>query len=276
MLPYVRAWEAKYRDVGLVVIGLHTPEFVFERDIDNVRHAVAAHDIEFPVVLDSDYEIWRAFDNHYWPALYLADDRGFIRYHQFGEGRYAESERAIQQLLIEAGVADVDDHVVAANGAGPEAPADWGELESAETYLGYARAEGFASVGGITRDLPRHYAAPDDLRRNSWALSGEWTFRPDRVTAAGPHARVVVRFHARDLHLVMAPADREVPVPFRMSIDGEVPGDAHGLDVDEDGMGVVLEPRMYQLIRQQRSITDRTVDIAFDQGVVEAFVITFG
>ncbi len=278
ILPYVRAWEAKYRDQGVVVVGVHTPEFTFEQDIDNVRPAVQSHDIEFPVVLDSDYAIWRRFDNHYWPALYLADGRGLIRYSHFGEGRYADTEQAIQQLLVESGVVERADaaDLVAANGSGDEAPADWDELESAETYLGYERTEGFASVGGLGRNVPRTYDVPPRLLRNSWALSGEWTVYRDRIVAGGPAASIVTRFHARDLHLVMTPADRATPVRFRVSIDGGAPGDAHGLDTNPAGEGIIGEPRMYQLIRQVRPIIDHTAEITFPDGGAEAFVITFG
>jgi thiol-disulfide isomerase/thioredoxin len=288
VLPYVRAWEAKYRDQGLVVVGIHTPEFTFEQDIDNVRPAVLSHDIEFPVVLDSEYAIWRRFDNHYWPALYLADGRGVIRYQHFGEGRYADTEQAIQQLSVEAGLLEaglvgaglaesaVAADLVVANGTGDEAPADWDELGSAETYLGYDRTEGFASVGGLGRNVPRTYDEPPRLLRNTWALSGEWTAYRDRIVAIGPAASIVTRFHARDLHLVMTPADRGGPVRFRVSIDGGAPGDAHGLDINPAGEGIIEEPRMYQLIRQERPIIDHTAEISFPDGGAAAFVITFG
>ena len=272
VLPYVRAWEAKYRDQGVVVVGVHTPEFAFEQDIDNVRPAVQSHNIAFPVVLDSDYAIWRRFDNHYWPALYLADGRGVIRYNHFGEGRYADTERAIQELLVESGAA-VGDDLVVANGTGDEAPADWAELESAETYLGYERTEGFASVGGLGPNLARTYDAPPRLLRNSWALSGEWTVHRDRIVAGRPGASIVTRFHARDLHLVMTSAERGVPVRFQVRIDGAAPG---GLDVDAAGQGIIEEPRMYQLIRQSHPVTDRTAEITFPDGGAAAFVITFG
>jgi hypothetical protein len=275
-LPYVRGWAAKYRDQGLAVVGVHTPEFAFERDEDNVRQATRSHEIEFPVVLDSNYAIWRSFGNHYWPALYLADGQGVLRYEHFGEGRYADTEQAIQQLLLEAGVVDVDDGLVAANGAGDEAPADWDELESGETYLGYERSEGFASPGGLAPDELRDYSVPSHLLPNSWALSGEWTARRDRIVADRPGAGVVIGFHARDLHLVMAPADRAVPVRFRVSLDGHALGDAHGLDIDAAGEGIIEEPRMYQLIRQEHPITDRTAEITFPDAGAHAFVITFG
>jgi len=275
-LPYVRAWDRKYRDHGLTVVGVHTPEFAFERETDNVRTAARSHHIEFPVVLDSDYEIWRAFDNHYWPALYLADQHGVIRYSQFGEGRYAETERAIRQLLVESGAADIADDAADAEGIGDEAPADWADLESAETYLGYDRAAGFASPGGVRPDRPTRYDVPSPHARGTWALSGEWTIHPDRVTAEDRDAGIAVRFHARDLHLVMAPTGRSTPVRFHVRLDGRPPGAAHGLDIDDEGAGTIVEPRMYQLIRQHRPIVDRTAEITFPDGAAAAFVTTFG
>jgi thiol-disulfide isomerase/thioredoxin len=276
VLPHVRAWHAKYRDHGLAIVGVHTPEFVFEREAENVRPAVRSHHIEFPVALDSDYEIWHAFDNHYWPAMYLADDRGVIRYEHFGEGRYGNTERAIQQLLSAAGVADVADDLVAVTGTGDEAPADWSTLETPETYLGYERAESFVSAAEPMRDRPHGYTVPARMPRNSWALSGDWTIRADRIVANRARASIVVRFHARDLHLVMTPAERGRPVRFEMQVDGRIPGDAHGLDVDAAGTGQIVEPRMYQLLRQPRPITDRTAELSFPDGAAEAFVVTYG
>jgi hypothetical protein len=274
-LPYVRAWDAKYGDHSLVVVGIHTPEFAFERDVGNVRRAADSQHIQFSVVLDSDYALWRSFDNPYWPALYLADHRGVIRYEHFGEGRYETTERAIQQLLFEAG-AEVSQDLVEVTGTGEEASADWDDLESAETYLGYGRSEGFTSVDGLRRDAPHEYSVPSDLPRNSWALSGEWRIRPDRIAAHRPGANLVTGFHARDLNLVMTRADQALPRRFRVSVDGRAPGDAHGLDVNAAGTGLVVEPRMYQLLRQQHPITDRTAEITFPDGGAEAFVITFG
>ena len=273
VLPCVRAWDAKYREHGLVVVGVHTPEFEFEREAANVRPAVRSHRIEFPVVLDSDYDIWRAFDNHYWPAMYLADEHGVIRYSHFGEGRYVHTERAIQELLQAAGNAGVADGLVAVTGTGDEAPADWNTLETPETYLGYGRAESFVSSVGAVRDRPNAYTVPAGLPRNSWALSGDWTIRPDRVVADRPGANIVIRFHARDLHVVMASPE---PVPFRVRLDGRRPGDAHGLDLDAAGAGQLTEPRMYQLLRQPHPIADRTAELSFPDGRAEAFVVTYG
>jgi hypothetical protein len=274
-LPYVRAWDAKYGGHSLMIVGVHTPEFAFEQDIGNVGHAVRRQGIDFPVALDSGYEIWRSFDNHYWPALYLADHRGVIRYVQFGEGRYKSTEHAIQQLLSEAGV-QVNGDLVEVNGTGHEAPADWDDLESAEAYLGYRRPEGFTSDDGLRRDIPHDYRVPSSLPPNSWALSGEWTIRPDRITAHRPGTRIATRFRARDLHLVMRRAERPLPLHFRVSLDGRAPGQAHGLDVDAAGAGVVVDPRRYQLLRQPHPIADHTAEITFLDGGAEAFVITFG
>jgi thiol-disulfide isomerase/thioredoxin len=273
VLPYVRAWNAKYGDQGLVVIGIHTPEFAFEREAANVRPAVRSHRIEFPVVLDSNYDIWRAFDNHYWPAMYLADDHGIVRYEHFGEGRYAETEHAIQQVLRESGVADVADDRVAVTGTGDEAPADRDTLETPETYFGYARAESFVSSAGAVRDRPYAYTVPTGLPRNSWALSGDWTIHQDRIAANGPGASIVIRFHARDLNLVMAPVE---PAAFRIRLDGRRPGEAHGLDVEASGVGRLAEPRMFQLLRQPHPITDRTAELSFPDGHAELFVVTYG
>jgi thiol-disulfide isomerase/thioredoxin len=274
-LPYVRAWHAKYRDQGLVVIGIHTPEFEFEREIDHVHVAIQTQDVPFPVVLDSDYRIWEAFDNHYWPALYLADDHGVIRYSHFGEGNYAETERAVGRLLSEAGVSNLDGQLVEPIATGNEAPADWSELESPETYLGYARSEGFAGAAGAVPDVRYHYDVPPGLVRTSWALSGDWTVGPHHIAANQPGTSIAIRFHARDLHLVMA-ADADTPVRFRVTLDGQPPADAHGLDIDAAGAGAIHEPRMYQLIRQQHPVTDLTAELTFLDGRAEAYVITFG
>jgi thiol-disulfide isomerase/thioredoxin len=268
-LPYIRAWDEKYRRHGLIVVGVHTPEFTFEQDADNVRTAVRSQHVGFPVVLDSRYDIWRSFDNHYWPALYLADDQGVIRYQHFGEGHYANTEQAIQQLLA------VDDDLVVVTGRGVEAPADWDALESPETYLGYERAEGFASADGPRHNALHHYDVPARLPRNTWALSGEWAIHGDRVVAEQAGAGLAVRFHARDLNLVVTPATGR-PVRFEVRLDGRPAGDARGLDVDDAGAGAVVEPRMYQLIRQRGPIVDRTAEITFPHGGVSAFVVTFG
>ena len=275
-LPYVRAWAQKYRE-GLVVIGVHTPEFAFERNVDNVRRAVRTMRIEYPVVIDNDYAIWRAFRNQYWPALYFIDARGRLRQHHFGEGEYQPSETAIQRLLTEAGVAGVrDGTAVSVAGEGIEADADWGNLKSPETYVGYDRIQNFASRGGADNDRRRVYATPARVALNQWALAGEWTIGKQATVLSSPQGRIVHRFHARDVHLVMGPARQESAVRFRVSLDGQPPGAAHGLDVNEDGSGTVVEQRLYQLVRQPGPIVDRTFAIEFLDAGVEAFAFTFG
>jgi thiol-disulfide isomerase/thioredoxin len=273
-LPYVRAWAQSYPQ--LVVIGVHTPEFAFERDIDNVGRAVRQMRIAYPVVIDNDYSIWRAFGNRYWPALYFIDARGRVRQRQFGEGEYRTSELAIQRLLAETGTAGPRDGVGAADGGGVEAAADWENLKSPETYVGYERTQNFASHGGADVDRRRVYAAPARLAPNHWALAGEWTMARHANVLSNPKGRILYRFHARDLHLVMGPVRRDSPVRFRVSIDGHPPGGAHGLDVDEGGNGRVVEQRLYQLIRQPKPIVDRQFEIEFLDGRVETFVFTFG
>ena len=273
-LPYVRAWAQKYRDA--VVIGVHTPEFGFERNIDNVRRAVQQMRIEYPVVIDNDYAIWRAFNNQYWPALYFIDARGRVRDRHFGEGEYQRSETAIQRLLAEAGVAGRRDDLVSVVGEGVEAAADWDNLKTPETYVGYDRTQNFASRGGADLDRRRVYAAPARLALNQWALTGEWTMGRQATVLGNPDGRIVYRFHARDLHLVMGPLRQESPVRFRVSIDGQPPGAAHGLDVDEGGNGTVVEQRLYQLIRQPKPIVDRTFEIHFLDAGVETLAFTFG
>ena len=275
-LAYVRAWAEKYEDQGLVVVGVHTPEFPFERDIENVRWAARELAVEYPIAVDSDYRVWEAFANRYWPAVYIADAEGRIRHHQFGEGGYAECEMVIQRLLREAGRDGVSDRLVSVAGDGFEAQADWANLETPETYLGYEQAQNFASPGGAALDEPRTYVAPDSLRLNRWALSGDWTVENGASVLNRADGRIAFRFHARDVHLVMAPRAPGTSVPFRVSVDGEPPGDAHGLDVDEQGNGSVTQPRLYQLIRERRRITDRTFEIAFLAPGVEAYVFTFG
>jgi thiol-disulfide isomerase/thioredoxin len=275
-LGYVRAWAEKYADHGLVVIGVHTPEFPFERDVENVRQAVREMTVEYPVALDSDYAIWDAFSNRYWPAVYIADGEGRIRHHQFGEGGYEECEMVIQQLLREAGRDGIRDDLVSVDNDGFEAQADWANLRSPETYLGYAQAQNFASPGGAELDEPRTYVAPDSLRLNEWALSGEWTIERGASVLNRADGRIAFRFHARDVHLVMGPRPRDTSLPFRVFLDGEPPGAGHGLDVDEEGHGTLAEQRLYQLIRQQGSITDRTFEITFLAAGVEAYCFTFG
>jgi thiol-disulfide isomerase/thioredoxin len=275
-LPYVRAWAEKYRDKGLVVIGVHTPEFAFERDIDRIRNANARLKIDYPVAVDSKQAIWDAFHNQYWPALYIVDARGTIRHHKFGEGDYEGSERMIQQLLNEAGAKDVDTGLVRVAGAGSQAEADWANLRSPETYIGHDRAENFASPGGMAVGQKRLYAAPDRLGLNKWALSGDWAVAGESATLEQPNGRIVYRFHARDLHLVMGPGVPGKPVPFRVLIDGQLPGSAHGADVDAEGRGVLVEHRLYQLIRQPQPVVDRKFEIEFLEPGPVAYSFTFG
>jgi len=275
-LPYTRAWDAKYRDSGLVVIGVHSPEFSFEKNINNVRWAVKAMQIDYPVAVDSQLVIWRAFDNHYWPALYFIDAQGRARHHHFGEGAYEQSEMIIQRLLAEAGAKSIGDGLVSVDPQGLELAADWGSLKSPENYLGYERTENFASPGGAVRDDPRNYALPASLSLNDWALSGDWTMKPEAAVLNKAGGRVVYRFHARDLNLVAGPAAPETPVKFRVLIDGQPAGAVHGTDVDEQGNGTLTEQRLYQLIRQAEPIADREFEIEFLAPGAEVFDFTFG
>ncbi len=274
--PYVRAWAEKYKGSGLVVIGVHTPEFGFEHDLDNVRRAVRDFKVEYPVAVDNEFAIWNGFDNQYWPALYFIDASGRIRHHQFGEGDYPRSEKVIQQLLAETGARVSGDGLVTVEGRGVEAPANWGSLNSPENYLGYDRSENFASPGGLAEDRRHGYEAPTRLKLNHWALSGVWMVGKQATVSDAANARIVYRFHARDLHLVMGPAARGTPVRFRVLIDGQPPGSAHGLDVDAQGNGTVSEPRLYQLIRQASPITDKLFEIQFLDPGVQTFAFTFG
>jgi thiol-disulfide isomerase/thioredoxin len=275
-LPYVRAWAEKYRNQGLVVIGVHSPEFEFEKDIDNVRRAAREMRVDYPIAVDSDHAVWRALKNQYWPALYVVDAQGRIRFHQFGEGEYEKSERVIQQLLAEAGATGVGQDLVSVDGRGAEAAADLGNLKSPENYVGYERTENFASRRGAELDKPHVYAAPAKLKLNQWALSGDWTVARNLTALNKPNGRIAYRFHARDLHLVMGPATRGASVRFRVLIDGQPPGAAHGIDVDDQGNGMVNEQRLYQLIRQPKPIADRQFEIEFLDPGVEAFAFTFG
>jgi thiol-disulfide isomerase/thioredoxin len=274
-LPYVRAWAREYRQ-ALVMIGVHTPEFPFEHDVENVRRAVRQMGLEYPIVIDNDYSIWRAFNNQYWPALYVVDARGRIRHHYFGEGDYDGAEIAIQPLLKEAGAPGLAKDVRPLSAGGFEAPADWDNLRSPETYVGYDRTQNFASRGGADVNRRRVYAAPSRLALNQWALAGEWTIGKQATVLSSPSGRIVYRFHARDLHLVMGPSRRESPVRFRVSVDAQPPGPAHGLDVDEHGNGTVVEQRLYQLIRQPKPIVDRNFEIEFLDAGVETYSFTFG
>jgi thiol-disulfide isomerase/thioredoxin len=275
-LAYVRAWAEKYEGQGLTVVGVHTPEFPFEKDVDNVRRAVKEMRVVYPVALDSDYAIWRAFNNQYWPTLYFIDAQGRIRHHQFGEGDYEQSERVIQQLLAEAGVGGVGRDLVSVDARGIEAAADWDSLKSPENYVGYGRTENFASPGGAMPDKSRVYGAPAQLGLNQWALSGDWTVGKGAVVLNKAGGRIAYSFHARDLHLVMGPSVRGTSVRFRVALDGQPPRAAHGVDVDEQGNGTVTEQRLYQLIRQPKPITDRRFEIEFLDAGAEAFAFTFG
>ncbi len=275
-LPYVRAWAGKYSGQGLVVIGVHTPEFAFERNADNVRRAVQDMRIDYPVATDNDYAVWRAFGNHYWPALYFADAQGRIRHHHFGEGEYGQSEMVIQQLLAEAGSTGAGNELVSVDASGLEAPADWGNLRSPENYTGYDRTENFASPGGAVPGEPHVYAAPARLHLNQWALSGDWTMDDQAATLNTANGEITCSFHARDLNLVMGPAVPGASVRFRVLVDGQPPGPAHGSDVDGDGHGTLSGQRLYQLIRQPGRITDQTAEIAFPDPGAQAYAFTFG
>ena len=253
----------------MVVIGVHTPEFSFEHEIDRVRQATTERGIDYPVAVDNDYAIWNAFDNHYWPALYFVDADGVIRDDHFGEGRYEQSERVIQQLL------GVEGALVSVDGVGVEAEADWDHLRTPETYLGYGRSEHFASPDGAAFDERRGYELPERLRVNHWALAGEWTIGREHVVLDEAGGSIAYRFHARDAHLVLSSGARE-PMPFRVLLDGEGPGPSHGVDVDEDGNGLLREGRLYQLVRQDGEVREHTVQITFLEPGAEAYVFTFG
>jgi thiol-disulfide isomerase/thioredoxin len=279
-LPYVRAWAAKYKDQRLVVIGVHSPEFEIEKDVDNIRRAVKDMGIVYPVAVDSNLAVWRAFHNEYWPALYLIDAKGHIRYHYFGEGEYEATERVIQQLLAEAGATGVDSALAKVEPRGPEVAADWSNLRSGENYVGYARTEGFASPGGAAQDKSHVYVSPARLRLNQWALTGNWTMGPQATVLNAPNGKITYVFHARDLHLVMGPVTKGKSARFRVLIDGHPPGPAHGTDVDEQGNGTVTEQRLHQLIRQPMGaggrIEDHEFQIEFFDPGVQALAFTFG
>jgi hypothetical protein len=272
---YVREWAARYADHGLVVIGVHTPEFPFEAEADNVRREVAAMGVRYPVAIDSNYGVWRAFTNHYWPAVYIADAQGRIRHTQFGEGGYEECERIIQQLLREAGADGVPDGLVSVADEGLEAQADWPNVQSPETYLGYEQGQNFASPD-IAFGRPQHHRVPDVLKLNQWALSGNWTVQPGSSRLDDGEGSIAFRFHARDVNVVLSPPAGGRAVPFQVRLDGAVPHDAYGSDVDAEGRGAVGEPRLYQLIRRTGAITDSTFEIRLLEAGVEAWVFTFG
>jgi thiol-disulfide isomerase/thioredoxin len=275
-LPYLRAWAGKYSGHGLVVIGVHTPEFSFEHNADNVRRAVQEMKITYPVATDNDYAVWGAFGNHYWPALCFADSEGRIRHHLFGEGEYGQSEMVIQQLLAEAGSTGAGTEMVSVNARGLEAPADWASLRSPENYTGYERTEGFASPGGPVPGKPHVYTVPARLGLNQWALSGDWTMAEEAATLNAAGGQIACRFHGRDLNLVMGPAASGTSVRFRVGIDGQPPGEAHGTDTDADGNGTLSQQRVYQLIRQPGPVTDRTFEITFPDPEAKAYCFTFG
>jgi len=274
-LPYVRAWSTRYKDKGLVVIGVHTPEFSVEHEIENIRRAAKAMRVDYPVAVDNDHRVWRAFDNNYWPAVYIADAQGKIRYHHFGEGAYEKTERVIQRLLAEAGATGVPADLVTVDPRGTEVAAAWNDVKSGEAYVGTDKAENFASPGGAS-GKPRAYTVPAQLSLNHWGLAGEWTVGRELAAAGKPKTRIVYRFHARDVNLVMGPGNTGGPVRFRVLVDGRAPKTAHGTDVDAQGNGTVTEPRLHQLVRQPKPIVDRTFEIEFLDPGVEAFCFTFG
>jgi len=267
--PYVRAWSQAYRDDGLVVIGVHTPEFSFEHEIEQVRHAVTERAIDYPVAVDNDYAIWNAFDNHYWPALYFADADGIVRDDHFGEGRYEQSELVIQRLL------GVERDLVSVKGVGVEAEADWEHLRTPESYLGYGRSERFASNGRAALEERNTYELPEPLRANQWALAGEWTIESEKVVLDEAGGSIAFRFHARDAHLVLSTGAR-APIPFRVLLDGEAPGASHGVDVDDEGNGVLRDGRLYQIVRTHDAVRERTLEITFPEPGAEAYAFTFG
>jgi cytochrome c biogenesis protein CcdA/thiol-disulfide isomerase/thioredoxin len=275
-LPYVRAWAAKYKDHGLVVIGVHTPEFAFEKNVDNVRRAVKDLGITYPVAVDNNYAIWGAFYNNYWPADYFVDAQGQIRAHEFGEGNYDKSEHLIQTLLTEAGIPNVPTGLVAVNGKGVEAAADDQQIKSPETYVGYTRAANFANTGVLLKDQANTYAVPSTLQLNQWGLGGVWTIEGEKAILDSVPGRIVFHFHARDLHLVLGPTADGKPVRFRVLLDGKAPANDHGVDIDATGAGTVSSQRLYQLIRQTGPVQDRTFTIEFLDAGVQAFSFTFG
>jgi methionine-S-sulfoxide reductase len=275
-MPYINAWASHYKDAGLVVIGVHSPEFAFEKDTANVRQAIAKHAIKYPVALDSELAIWKAFNNKFWPAHYFVDAKGQIRAHQFGEGKYAKQERTIRQLLTEAGAKNLPDPLDDAAGQGVSAAADTANVASHETYLGFSRAENFRSPGGFAQDAAKAYAMPASLALNQWALSGSWKVASEHAQLEKTPGRIVFRFRARDLHLVLGPGADRKPVRFRVTIDGKAPGADHGMDIDANGNGKVSEQRLYQLIRQKGVVAEHEFAIEFLDAGVHAYSFTFG
>jgi cytochrome c biogenesis protein CcdA/thiol-disulfide isomerase/thioredoxin len=274
-VPYVRAWAKKYRDHGVVVIGVHAPEFAFERNVDNVRSAIKTLKISYPVAIDNDYKIWRSFENEYWPAHYFIDGNGKVRHHHFGEGEYAESEQVIQKMLADAGNKDVPGGIVSVNASGAEAASDKADVNSPETYIGYDRSEHFASPGGVVQDESHLYEAGEP-QLNDWSLTGKWTVGEERAQLDDKDGSIVYRFHARDLHLVLGPSTEGNKIRFRITIDGKPPGDAHGADTDVDGNGEVTTQRLYQLVRAHGTVGDHTFEIRFLDPGVQAYAFTFG
>lgn len=275
-MPYLRAWAEKYKDAGLVVIGVHSPEFDFEKRSSNVHKAVKDYGIAFPVAVDSDFAIWRAFDNEYWPAFYFVDAQGRIRYHRFGEGEYDKSEQVIQQLLAEAGRTGIPAGLVSPMGHGVEAAPGPTPALSDETYLGYGQSEGFASPDGLVRDGVHTYHPAALHRTDQWTLTGDWTLERERVVLARANGRIAFRFHARDLHLVLGPSDEHKPVRFRVLVDGKEPQADHGSDTDAQGHGTIDSHRLYQLVRQTANQNDRVFEIEFLDPGAQAYVFTFG
>ena len=275
VIPYVEAWAQKYRDQGLVVIGVHAPEFAFEKNVDNVKKAIADLGITYPVAIDNNYAIWRAFDNEYWPAHYFIDAQGQVRHHHFGEGDYDQSERVIQQLLAEAGKSNVASDIVAVKATGAEAASNEADVQSPETYVGYLRSQNFADDAGTVNDAAHDYVAAMP-KLNEWGLAGNWTVGPQEATSNAADSRLYYRFHARDLHLVLGPSADGKPVRFQITVDGKPPGDSHGVDTDADGSGVVTGQRLYQLVRASGPVSDHTFEIKFLDPGAEAYAFTFG
>ncbi len=275
-LPFIRAWDAKYRELGLTVIGVHTPEFGFERNVDNVIAQSRTFGVEYPIAIDSDYGVWQAFSNHFWPALYVADAEGRIRYHHFGEGEYAMAEMVVQQLLLEAGAEDVDPDLVSVDPRGFEVAADWVRLRTPETYLAFGRSAGFASPEHARFNEPHAYPEPARLGLNEWALWGTWTLAAHAAVSNEAGGRIAFQFQARDVNLVMGPAARGRIVPFRVLLDGQAPGGAHGFDVDEQGNGTLDDQRLYQLIREPGRVGEHLFEIEFLDAGAEAYCFTFG
>ncbi|MEO8661274.1 MAG: thioredoxin family protein [Bryobacteraceae bacterium] len=274
-LPYMKAWARKYKESGLVVVGVHAPEFGFEKDPANVKEAVSDLKIEYPIPIDSSHSIWQAFRNEYWPADYFIDVKGRIRYHHFGEGEYEKSERVIQTLLKENGATGLDESMVRITADGPEAPPS-DDVRSPETYVGYARTEHFASAERMARDTRRTYSPPATPALNQWGLGGSWNASTEKATLESASGKIVFRFHSRDLHFVLGPAKKGMPIPFKVTLNGAAPGDDHGSDCNAEGMGEIRQPRMYQLVRQKGTIKDATFEIEFLAAGVEAFSFTFG